>query len=100
MPDRTDLAPASRRHGGLTRFLGDSPLRVFVKLVIVSVLVGMAMRFFNWQPQDILWAVEDAVRDVWNMGFAAFDNVASYLILGAVVVVPVFLVLRLLSYRR
>jgi hypothetical protein len=34
------------------------------------------------------------------MGFRAVDRFAAYLILGAAIVVPVFLVLRLLNYRR
>lgn len=86
--------------GGLTRFLGDTPLRVIVKLLVVSVLVGMVMNFFGWNPRDILWAIEDAVRDVWNMGFRAFDNIVGYLLLGAAVVVPAFILIRVVNYRR
>jgi hypothetical protein len=34
------------------------------------------------------------------MGFAAVDRFLGYLLLGAAVVVPAFIVLRILSYRR
>ncbi len=91
---------AARTRGGATRLLGDSPLRVAIKLIVVSVLVGMVMNFFGWNPRDILWAIEDAVRDVWNMGFRAFDNFVGYFLLGAAIVVPAFIVIRLMSYRR
>jgi hypothetical protein len=32
----------------ITRFLGDSPLRVALKLVVVSFLVGLVMSAFGW----------------------------------------------------
>lgn len=84
----------------LTRFLGDSPLRVIVKLLVISLIVGFVMSAFHWSPWDILDALRDAVLRVWNMGFSALENVFRYILLGAVIVVPVFLILRLLSYRR
>ena len=35
-----------------------------------------------------------------GMGFAAFGNFGRYLILGAMVVVPIFIILRVFSYRH
>lgn len=98
--DRPDPLNRPPRRGVVQRFLGGSVAGTAVKLVVVSVLVGMAMRFFGWSPRDVLWAVEEALRDLWNTGFAALDNLAGYFLLGAAVVVPAFLVLRLLSFRR
>jgi hypothetical protein len=34
------------------------------------------------------------------MGFAAIDRFVGYFLLGAAIVVPAFLILRLFSYRR
>ena len=42
---------------------------------------------------------DTAVR-IWNMGFATIDRFIGYLALGAAIVIPVFLILRLLSYRK
>jgi hypothetical protein len=86
--------------GALARFLGDTPLRVVLKLVIVSFLVGVMMNAFGWTPYDVMFEIRDFFLRLWNMGFRAVDRFAAYLLLGAAVVVPVFLVLRLLSYRR
>jgi len=86
--------------GGVTRFLGDSPLRVLIKLIIVSFLVGILMAAFNWTPLDVLDGVVNFFRDVWDLGFSTFDRFASYLLLGAAIVVPVFILLRIFSYRR
>jgi hypothetical protein len=85
---------------GLARFLGDSPLRVFLKLVVISFLVGIVMSAFGWSPLDVLEGIRDFFVDLWNMGFRAVDRFASYLLLGAAIVIPAFIILRLFSYRR
>jgi hypothetical protein len=85
---------------GINKFLGDSPLRVLVKLVVVSILVGFVMTVFDWYPADILYAIRNFLVDIWRKGFAALGRVGDYLLLGAAVVIPSFLILRLLSYRR
>ena len=85
---------------GLTSFLGDSPLRVFLKLLVVSFLVGVVMSAFGWSPFDVLQWIEDTLTRIWNMGFATVDRFVGYLALGAAIVIPAFIILRLLSYRR
>ncbi len=84
----------------LTRFLGDTPLRVLLKLAVVSFLVGIVMSAFGWSPLDLLRGIREFVLGIWNMGFAAIEHFFGYFLLGAAVVVPAFLILRLLSLRR
>jgi hypothetical protein len=85
---------------GLNRFLGDTPLRVAIKLLVISFLVGVVMSAFGWSPLDVVEWVRDTALRVWNMGFATLDRFLGYMLLGAAIVIPAFLVLRLLSYRR
>ena len=85
---------------GLNRFLGDTPSRVLVKLLILSVVAGFLMSVFGLYPDDILYAVRNFVLDIWHSGFAALGRVGDYLLLGAVIVIPIFIVIRLLSFRR
>jgi hypothetical protein len=87
-------------NGSLTRFLGDSPLRVLVKLIVVSFIVGIVMSAFGWTPYDIYYGVRDFIWHLWNMGFRAIDRFVAYFLLGAAIVVPAFIILRVLSYRR
>ena len=84
----------------LTRFLGDSPLRVIVKLIVISLIVGFIMSAFHWTPWDVFYAIRDTIVRIWNMGWAALGDFFGYILLGAVIVVPAFLILRLLNYRR
>ncbi|MBP1885845.1 MULTISPECIES: DUF6460 domain-containing protein [Sinorhizobium] len=85
---------------GLNKFLGDTPLRVLVKLVVVSILVGFVMTVFDWYPVDIFFGIRNFLLDLWRTGFAALGRVGDYLLLGAAIVIPAFLILRVLSYRR
>lgn len=85
---------------GLNRFLGDSPLRVLVKLLVVSFLVGIVLSALGLSPFDVIDGIRNMLLRIWNMGFATFDRFFGYLAVGAVIVVPAFIVLRLLSYRR
>jgi hypothetical protein len=84
----------------LNRFLGDTPLRVAVKLVFVSFLVGIVMATFGWSPWDVVDAVADFFTGLWYMGFDALYGFWRYFLLGAAVVVPAFILLRLLSWRK
>ena len=84
----------------LHRLLGDTPLRVLVKLIVVSFLVGIVMSAFGWSPLDVLYGIRNFFLDIWHMGFSALDRFLGYLLLGAAIVVPAFIVLRLFSYRR
>jgi len=85
---------------GLTRFLGDTPGRTALKLLVASFVVGVIMAAFNWYPVDILFIVRDFLVNLWETGFAALGRFGSYFLLGAGVVIPVFIVMRLLSLRK
>ncbi|MGB3540942.1 MAG: DUF6460 domain-containing protein [Mesorhizobium sp.] len=84
----------------LNRFLGDSPVKVLLKLIVVSFLVGLVMNAFGWSPLDVVYGIREFFLDIWNLGFRAFDQFFGYLLLGAAVVVPAFILLRIASYRK
>lgn len=84
----------------IERFLGDSPLRVVLKLVVLSFLVGIVMSAFGWTPWDIYFGIRDFIWRLWHMGFAALGRFGDYLVIGALVVIPAFIVIRILSWRR
>src|SRR5262249_18527336 len=83
----------------VNRFLGDSPGRTLVKLVIVSLVVGFVMKFFGWRPLDFLNGVRRFLLDLWHSGFAALGEFGDYVLLGASIVIPIFIILRLFNYR-
>ncbi|MBB4101521.1 DUF6460 domain-containing protein [Allorhizobium borbori] len=82
------------------RFLGDTPARTLVKLLLVSLVVGFVMAFLGIFPADILDGLHRFFLGLWYRGFEALGEVWRYLALGATVVIPVFIILRIISYRR
>ena len=82
-----------------TRFLGGSPLTVLIRLIVVSLLVGALMSWLGIDAADILRGVQRGVVRLWGSGFAALGDIGRTVLAGALVVVPVWLVLRLMRYR-
>ena len=79
----------------LARFLGGSPLAVIVKLALVSLAVGWFLNWLDWTPFEVWNWLRDLLLDAW----ASLGSLADYAIVGAIIVVPVFLVVRLLAFR-
>lgn len=84
----------------INRLLGDTPLRVALKLVVLSFLVGIVMSAFGWSPWDVLYGVREFFVRIWDLGFDALARFGDYIMLGAAIVVPAFIILRILNYRR
>jgi len=101
---RRDLIPRANRRWLMSdqanRFLGDSIGRTLIKLVVVSLIVGFVMTVFGLTPWSIIDGIRDFVLEIWHRGFSALGRVGDYLILGATIVIPLFVILRLFSYRR
>ncbi|RWX76917.1 hypothetical protein EPK99_14735 [Neorhizobium lilium] len=85
---------------GVNNFLGDSPGRTIIKLVVVCLIVGFVLAFLGFTPDNIVSSLRYHFLDLWYNGFVAMGRVGNYLMLGAIVVIPVFIILRLMSYRR
>lgn len=84
----------------MQRFLGGSPGTVLVKLVFLSLLVGAVMSLLDITPGGLIDAALRMVRSVLDLGVETFEQVGRWLLYGAVVVVPLWLLSRLLSSRR
>lgn len=78
----------------ISRFFGGPPLAVLARLVLLSVLVGVILHALGLDPLNILRSVERLFRAIWDMGFDAFVWVWRYFLLGAVVVIPIWLIVR------
>ena len=84
----------------VTRFFGGSPLAVLGRLLLVSILVGVILSVLGLDPFDILHSLERLARSIWNMGFDAFHWLWRYFLLGAVIVIPIWLIMRLINAPR
>ncbi len=92
-------APPPRADTPLVRFLGGSPASVFLRLFFVSLIVGALLMWLDIRPVDILRGITDLFNRISRMGFDAVREVINYVLVGAAIVVPVWLVLRLMTLR-
>jgi hypothetical protein len=99
MPDDARELPA-RDNDGLSRFLGGSPLTVALRLVLLSVLVGIVLAAIGLDPWNIVTSIRRLFEWIWNLGFDAINSLWRYFLLGAVIVVPIWLISRLFGAQR
>ena len=83
----------------LTRFLGGTPVNVGLRLFFLSLVVGALLMWLDIKPADIVRELLLFVDRIWRMGFHAFRDLGAYLIAGAMIVVPIWLVLRVVNMR-
>jgi hypothetical protein len=84
----------------MTKVFGGSPLAVVARLVLVSILVGVVLAALGLDPFDIVRSLERLIRHVWNMGFDAVRWLWRYFLLGAVIVIPIWLIIRVVNAPR
>ncbi len=69
---------------------------VVFRLALLCVLVGVILKVLGLDPLNIIKSIEELVRYVWNMGFDAVVWLWRYFLLGAVIVIPIWLIVRLI----
>ena len=77
------------------RFFGGPPLAVIARLVLTSILVGVVLHALGLDPADLFESLRRFVLGIWDMGFDAVRWVWRYFLLGAVLVLPIWLISRL-----
>lgn len=85
---------------GLRRFIGGSPIGVFIRLALLSILIGFVLTVLGLDPRDILSSIVTLIRSIFNLGFDAIGWVWSYFLLGAAVVIPIWLIMRFVQSRK
>ena len=81
----------------MERFFGGNPALVLVRLVVLSLIVGVVLAALGFSPFDIIESLQRLVARIYDMGFVAVEKALRYFLLGAVIVFPVWLVMRVLK---
>ena len=82
------------------RFFGGPPLSVILRIILLSVLVGVILSAVGLDPRDIWNSVVNLIMRVWNMGWDAILWAWRYFLLGAVIVIPIWIIVRLVNAPR
>jgi len=84
----------------VTRFFGGSPAAVLLRLVLLSFVVGVILNVLGVSPFDIFNGLERLFWRIYALGFDSIEWVIRYFLLGAVIVFPIWLIIRLLKVGR
>jgi len=71
-----------------------------VRLLVLSLIVGLVITWLNIDPKNLLYSLRDGAIRLFEMGVDVFGWAFTYILIGAVVVIPIWLVLYLLRYLR
>jgi hypothetical protein len=77
----------------VARFLGGSPVAVLFRLFLVSVIVGAFLMLLDIRPAMLLHTIQRLIRRI-------VLELGEYFLAGALLVLPIWLVIRLLNWRR
>ncbi len=81
-------------------FRRPSPVSVVIQLVVWSIVVGVVLSALGITPSNILERLGLIVRRISDLGFGAVHWAIQYFLLGAVIVVPIWLITTLVRGRR
>jgi hypothetical protein len=84
----------------VSRFLGGPPLAVAFRLILLCILVGVILSALGFDPGNIIESIGRMIQAIRDMGFDAVRWVWRYFLLGAIVVVPIWLIVRFMRTPR
>ncbi len=97
--DPQDTPPTDTR-SGLEIFLGDTPMRVALRLIVLSLIVGFVLSAFNLQPLELVHRLMRFAERAFITVFHSLESFIGYIALGAVIVIPIWLLIRLSNMRN
>ena len=71
-----------------------------IKLIVASLVVGLFLGFFDIDPRELLADFGETVQKIFSVVASIVEWAVKYLLLGAVVVVPVWLIFFLIGRIR
>jgi hypothetical protein len=92
--------PTERPNNYVHRFFGGPPLSVIFRLILLSILIGVILQVLGLDPWNNIESLRGLVLRIWDMGFDGVRWLWRYLLLGGVVVVPIWLVVRLMRAAK
>ena len=84
----------------LDQIFGGNPFGVIMKLVILSVVVGIILSALGITPDNLFYRLGLLIERIYAMGWGAVEWGVGYFLIGAVIVVPIWILARLLGAGR
>jgi hypothetical protein len=82
------------------RIFGGNPLGVIVRLVVLSIVIGIVLSALGIDVYNLSYHLERLARRLYDLGFDAFHWLFQPFLVGAAIVIPIWLIARLLGGFR
>lgn len=79
---------------------GGNPVGVVIRLALISIVVGIVMKALGIELRNFFDRLNQLLRNLYDLGFGAIEWVLEYLLLGALVVVPIWIIARIVAAAR
>jgi Family of unknown function (DUF6460) len=83
-----------------TTFIGGNPFAVIVRLVLLSIVTGIVLSALGITLGNFFDRINTLLRNIYDLGFGAVDWLLQYLLLGALIVVPIWFITRVAARTR
>jgi Family of unknown function (DUF6460) len=83
----------------LAGILGGTPSAVALRLLVVSFLVGIVLTTMGFEPETLYENCLRLIRHLFSYGLDDVKQIGRILLTGAMVVAPIWIVLRVLNAR-
>lgn len=81
----------------MDKIFGGPVVPTLFKLAILSVIVGLIFAIFGIDPMDLWRNFGSTIREAWTMAFDAINWSWQYAALGAIVVLPLWILYRIVT---
>jgi hypothetical protein len=73
---------------------------VILRLALISIVVGIVMKALGIDLGNFFQRINELLRNIYDLGFGAIEWILEYMLLGALVVVPIWLIARVAGAAR
>lgn len=84
----------------MERIFGGNPAGVIIRLVILSVVVGIVLMALGIRFENLFYHLQILVRRIYDLGFDAVYWLLQPFLVGAAIVIPIWLLARLFGAFR
>ena len=82
----------------MDKIFGGPIVPTLLRLAILSFIVGLTLFFLGIDPVDLWRNFGKTIREAWTFVVEAIEWASQYAILGAIVVLPIWIIYRLVLY--
>lgn len=79
------------------QIFGGNPLSVIIRLVLISIVVGVVLSAIGITPDNFLYRLRLLGSRLYEFGFETIEWAFGYFLLGAIIVIPIWILARIIS---